>query len=181
MRRRVGTLLLCSFLLPLAACGDNGDGDTASSPTTKATTAATAAAGETAGDASGSTDEPAEAPEGAADDDFCGVLIEQAAKVADFPDKIGTPEEAAALEAVTASNKRILAAAPDELSDAMATINEVSDLARKVLTADDPAAASAASAEAASSPEATAAFADYRSWVTDHCGADAATILSTGG
>ena len=84
MRRRVGTLLLCSFLLPLAACGDNGDGDTASSPTTKATTAATAAAGETADDSSGSTDEPAEAPEGAADDDFCGVLIEQAAKVADF-------------------------------------------------------------------------------------------------
>ena len=64
MRRRVGTLLLCSFLLPLAACGDNGDGDTASSPTTKATTAATAAAGETADDSSGSTDEPAEAPDG---------------------------------------------------------------------------------------------------------------------
>jgi len=180
MRRRVGTLLLCSFLLPLAACGDNGDGDTASSPTTKATTAATAAAGETADDSSGSTDEPAEAPEGAADDDFCGVLIEQAAKVADFPDKIGTPEEAAALEVVSASNERILAAAPDELSDAMATINEVSELAFKVLTSDDP-AASSASAEAASSPEATAAFADYRAWVSEHCGADAATILSTGG
>ena len=180
MRRRVGTLLLCSFLLPLAACGDDGDGDgdTASSSTTAATVDS---AGDTAGDSSGSTDDPAEAPEGAADDDFCGVLIEQAAKVADFPDKIGTPEEAAALEAVTASNQLILAAAPDELSDAMATINKVSELARKVLTSDDPAAASAASAEAASSPEATAAFADYRAWVSEHCGADAATILSTGG
>ena len=184
MRRRVGTLLLCSFLLPLAACGDDGDADTASSAATVAT-AATAATVDTAvdpaGDSSGSTDDPAEAPEVAADDDFCGVLIEQAAKVADFPDKIGTPEQATALEAVAASNERILAAAPDELSDAMATINEVSELARKVLTSDDAAAASAASAEAASSPEATAAFADYRSWVTDHCGADAATILSTGG
>lgn len=179
MRRRVGTLLLCSFLLPLAACGDDGDGDgdTASSSTTAATVDS---AGDTAGDASGSTDDPAEAPEGAADDDFCGVLIEQAAKVADFPDKIGTPEEAAALEVVSASNERILAAAPDELSDAMATINEVSELAFKVLTSDDP-AASSASAEAASSPEATAAFADYRAWVSEHCGADAATILSTGG
>ncbi|HMT62906.1 MAG TPA: hypothetical protein PKA24_18745, partial [Microthrixaceae bacterium] len=97
MRRRVGTLLLCSFLLPLAACGDDGDGDgdTASSSTSAATVDT---AGDTAGDSSGSTDDPAEAPEGAADDDFCGVLIEQAAKVADFPDKIGTPEEAAALE-----------------------------------------------------------------------------------
>ncbi|MBK6669882.1 MAG: hypothetical protein V9E99_13525 [Microthrixaceae bacterium] len=179
MRRRVGTLLLCSFLLPLAACGDDGDGDgdTASSSTTAATVDS---AGDTAGDSSGSTDDPAEAPEGAADDDFCGVLIEQAAKVADFPDKIGTPEEAAALEVVSASNERILAAAPDELSDAMATINEVSELAFKVLTSDDP-AASSASAEAASSPEATAAFADYRAWVSEHCGADAATILSTGG
>ena len=179
MRRRVGTLLLCSFLLPLAACGDDGDGDgdTASSSTTAATVDS---AGDTAGDSSGSTDDPAEAPEGAADDDFCGVLIEQAAKVADFPDKIGTPEEAAALEVVSASNERILAAAPNELSDAMATINEVSELAFKVLTSDDP-AASSASAEAASSPEATAAFADYRAWVSEHCGADAATILSTGG
>ncbi|HMS13923.1 MAG TPA: hypothetical protein PKD80_12545 [Microthrixaceae bacterium] len=179
MRRRVGTLLLCSFLLPLAACGDDGDGDgdTASSSTSAATVDT---AGDTAGDSSGSTDDPAEAPEGAADDDFCGVLIEQAAKVADFPDKIGTPEEAAALEVVSASNERILAAAPDELSDAMATINEVSELAFKVLTSDDP-AASSASAEAASSPEATAAFADYRAWVSEHCGADAATILSTGG
>ena len=170
MRRRVGTLLVCSFLLPLAACGGDGDGDAdgdTASPSVTATTATSATSATTvgtAGDSPSTNGDPAEAPDGAVDDDFCGVLIEEAAKLADFRGKIGTPEEVAALEeAATASSQRVLAAAPDELSDAIATIN------------------SAESPEAASSPEAMAAFDNYRTWVMDHCGADAATILATGG
>ena len=96
---------------------------------------------------------------------------------------IGTPQQAAKLTEIERDNAAIVGAAPSELRDALATINEASALARKVQGAQSSAdriAASKAAAEAASSAKFKTASADYTAWVRNHCGALATKILTAG-
>ena len=183
MKRLVGTFVLCSLVLAVAACGDDAD-----SKATVTTVAAGQSEGgsdgaATNGDTNGDTTDAPDAPEGGdvSEDEFCGLLVQQVQEMTDFAGTIGTPEQDAALDKMTASNELITSSAPDELQGAMEQISQVSALARDVLIEDDQAAAAAASAEAATAPEVLQAYDEYRAWVNDNCDADATVILSAGG
>ena len=101
-----------------------------------------------------------------------------------FMAALGTPDQAAKLAEVKADNDAIVAAAPAEIHDAVTQFYAISETARAALdptlSAADKRAAGAAAAAAATTPEAKAAIADYRTWVTANCGSLTTKILAGG-
>ena len=162
---------LVFVLVGLAGCSSTKSSTAASSSTS---TASTSAAGATSTTAGGSGDPSA----------FCAQLAADTEKTAGFAASIGTPQQAAKLAEIKADNDAVLAAAPAEIHDAIASVYRVSELAQAALdgtlSAADKRAASAAASAAVATPEVKAAIASYKDWVGANCGSLSAKILSGG-
>jgi hypothetical protein len=165
------TAMVTLALLAATGCGSSG-GSSASSPST------TQASAERAGSST------TVAASGTSTTEFCSMLATATGKVAGLAASIGTPEQTAKLAEVKADNDAIVAAAPADIHDAVATFYAVSELAQQALdpslSASERASLGSQAATQAGSAEAKAAIADYTTWVTANCGDLATEILSGG-
>ena len=169
MRQTFKAAAIVTFLFVTAAGCGSSSASKASSPSTTAPTGATTTTG---------------APSGGRPTAFCSLLATDAGKTAGFAASIGTPQQAAKLAEITADNNAIVAAAPSEIRGAVTKFYEISTLARAALDQSlspaEKAAAGGRAATAVATPEAKAAIADYKAWVSANCGSLATTILSGG-
>ena len=170
MRQTVKAAAIVTFLFVAApGCGSSTASKASSSSTTALAGATTTAAAATSG---GSTTA------------YCSMLATAAGKTAAFAASIGTPQQAAKLAEIKADNDAIVAAAPSGIRSAVTKFYGISSLARAALDPSlspaDKAAAGQRAATAVGTPEAKAAIADYKAWVSANCGSLATTILSGG-
>lgn len=179
MKRISVTVSTLAFaVLAFAGCSStksstSSSATTASPPSTAAATATTVATAPTTVKAS--TGDAAA---------FCTKLAAEADLTAGFAASIGTPQQAAKLAEIKAANDAILAAAPADIHDAIATVYAVSETARKALdttlSAAEQQAARAAATSAIADPKVKTAIASYKAWVTANCGSLSGKILSGG-
>ena len=169
MRQTFKAAAVVTFLLvAVAGCGSSS-ASKASSPSTTAPPGATSTTG---------------ARSGGSPTAFCSLLAADTGKTAAFAASIGTPQQAAKLAEIAADNTAIVAAAPSEIRGAVTKFFEIATLARAALdrglSPAEKAAAAGRTATAVATPEAKAAIADYKAWVSANCGSLATTILSGG-
>jgi len=175
MKRLSATVSALAFVLIAFAGCSSTKSSTSSSATTASppTTATTGAAAST-------TAKPSTGDAAA----FCTKLASEADLTAGFAASIGTPQQAAKLAEIKAANDAILAAAPADIHDAISTVYQVSETARKALdptlSAAEKQAARAAATSAISDPKVKSAIASYKAWVTANCGSLTSKILSGG-
>ena len=169
MRQTFKAAAVVTFLLVTASGCGSSSASTASSSSTTAPTGATTTTAATSG---GSTTA------------FCTTLASAAAKTGALAASIGTPQQAAKLAEIKADNDAIVAAAPSAIRGAVTKFYEISNLARAALDQSlspaERAAAGGRAATAVATPEAKAAIADYKAWVSANCGSLATTILAGG-
>ena len=169
MRQTVKAAAIVTFLFVAAPGCGSSTASKASSSSTTALAGATTTAAATSG---GSTTA------------YCSMLATAAGKTAAFAASIGTPQQAAKLAEIKADNDAIVAAAPSGIRSAVTKFYGISNLARAALDPSlspaDKAAAGQRAATAVGTPEAKAAIADYKAWVSANCGSLATTILSGG-
>ena len=169
MRQTFKAAAIVTFLFVAAPGCGSSTASKASSSSTTALAGATTTAAATSG---GSTTA------------YCSMLATAAGKTAAFAASIGTPQQAAKLAEIKADNDAIVAAAPSGIRSAVTKFYGISNLARAALDPSlspaDKAAAGQRAATAVGTPEAKAAIADYKAWVSANCGSLATTILSGG-
>ncbi len=116
---------------------------------------------------------------------FCNRLAAGVDHLAAFQAGLRSGNTTTAMEQIAAENKAILAAAPSDIHDALATVNSASEKAAKMLdrslSSADRAALSQEVAAITTSAAWKTAVADYTKWVTANCGTLGTKILTAGG
>lgn len=173
--KRLLTAVLSVLLasVPFAACGSSGS--STASPTTAGATA-------TSRSTAGTTVPATTAASGTSASAFCTMLAGAVDHTKALAGAIGTPDLPAKLAAVKADNDAIMAAAPAEVKDAVATVYQVAEKGQAAL---DPSlsptekqAASAAALAASRAPETKTASTTFQTWVRDNCGPLTSKILA---
>lgn len=179
--RKHGKLLVgmvVVLLLGAAACSSSSStksGATTSSKTSTASTSSTSPSSSSTSSSSATTGSGGAAA-------FCATLLETKQRSESLVPKVAAGDPMA-LEEIAKDNAAVLAAAPSELHDALAKVQQEADLARTALQATGAARATASANMLAMTkdPSFKAAVATYTQWVNAHCGADAAKITGLGG
>ncbi len=174
--------LAAGFAIPaivfsLASCGSSTAAKLPGSSSGVDSSSSTARPNSNPGSATESTKAPAS---GSSANDFCNRLALGVDRLQAYAKEIRT-NHADFIAKVTAENKAVLAAAPSELHDALATINTAAEKTRAI---SDPSASTADRATASKAlsafigqPQYKAAGQQYKTWVKTNCGALAPKIL----
>ena len=173
--KRTLTAVLSVLLVSVPAAACSSSGSSTASPTTIGVTT-------TSGSGAGTPAPTPTTASGTGASDFCTMLAGAVDNTKALAGAIGTPDLPAKLAAVKADNDAIMAAAPAEIHDTVATVYQVAEKGQAALDPSlspaDKQAASAAAIAASRAPETKTASTTFQTWVKDNCGPLTSKILA---